>query len=245
MQRTIGTIAATAAVLAGGFAALTLATQLALLDQWDMQGVRWAVDHRTTALTTAAISVTDVGSAPCLVTVTAIATIAVSARRRSAAPAILGLATLGGIQLLVNLIKILAGRPRPDTALWLVDATGLSFPSGHAGSSTATFGLLAWLTCTITSDRRIRSAAWAGAAVIAVAIGLTRIYLGVHYPSDVLGGWLIGGLWLTVVTLTCRLHRHEIASGPPRSPAPTDPAQPGEPTDRLTNARSGTATPER
>ncbi|GAA1360640.1 phosphatase PAP2 family protein [Catellatospora chokoriensis] len=220
------TIAATAAVLAGGSAALTLATQLALLDPWDMRGVQWAVDHRTTAMTTAAISVTDVGSAPCLITVTAIATIAVSARRRSATPAALGLVVLGGIQLLVNLIKIMAGRPRPDTALWLVDVTGPSFPSGHAGSSTATLGLLAWLACTITSDRRIRSAAWTTAAAMAVAIGLTRVYLGVHYPSDVLGGWLIGGLWLTVVALACRVHRQKGASGLSRSPAPSAPLIP-------------------
>ncbi len=98
---------------------------------------------------------------------------------------------LGGT-LFTEVTKVLVARPRPP---WdhLVDARGLSFPSGHSLNSAATYGLLAvvaWRTARLPLLVR-RLAVVAGVAV-PFAVGLSRIALGVHYPSDVLGGWSAG-----------------------------------------------------
>lgn len=98
---------------------------------------------------------------------------------------------VAGTQAVVYGIKELVARARPPASASLVDAAGHAFPSAHAASSVALYGLLASLLL-----RRLDGRARVAAAVLTVAgvvvIGLTRIYLGAHYPSDVLAGWLVG-----------------------------------------------------
>src|SRR5204862_4889447 len=111
---------------------------------------------------------------------------------------------------------------RPNPPAQLVSATGFSFPSGHSASSLVGFGLLAWLTCMLTAHRTIWATAWLAAAFGTIAVGLSRMYLGVHYPTDVLGGWALGATWLAVVAVAARVWRM-------RTPAarPTPPGAPG------------------
>jgi undecaprenyl-diphosphatase len=105
------------------------------------------------------------------------------------------LAALAGWALSSSL-KALFARPRPRVVPHLDGAGWWSFPSGHAMESTVVLGLgVLLLTETMTSRAAIRWIRGLGIAVIA-AIGLSRVYLGVHYPSDVLGGWLAGGAWV-------------------------------------------------
>jgi len=115
---------------------------------------------------------------------------------------------LAGSQLLVVTIKLLVARPRPETIFAVLTAGGYSFPSGHATSSLAAFGILAWLTTTLTGHRPTQVIAWTAAGLLAAGIGLSRIYLGVHYLSDVLAAWTLGAGWLAAIitTLTTATH---------------------------------------
>lgn len=89
---------------------------------------------------------------------------------------------------LVNhLIKIVVKRPRPD--LMIVAETGYSFPSGHAMMSLALFGILIYFACRYIKNKPLKIFVVAGLIVLTILIGFSRIYLGVHYLSDVLAGF--------------------------------------------------------
>lgn len=106
--------------------------------------------------------------------------------------------TFLGSFLLNGVLKRLIHRPRPAGADAWLTAHSWSFPSGHAMNSLVAFGMVAWLLVVFrVHDRAGRAAVIAGCALLAVVIGLTRLYLGVHYLSDVLAGWAAGILWLS------------------------------------------------
>lgn len=110
--------------------------------------------------------------------------------------------------LVVDLIKGLVVRARPDLVPHLVDAHGYSFPSGHATSSAVVYLTLASLAGQVTPDRAARRYLLAVAVMLAGAIGCSRVYLGVHWPSDVIAGWSFGTLWaLGWWTATARARR--------------------------------------
>jgi undecaprenyl-diphosphatase len=107
-------------------------------------------------------------------------------RREAAAWIGVGAATVAAIELLKPLVM----RPRPELWPRLVVQGGSSFPSGHAIASAAFFPLLAWvLTC---RRPRLRPAALAVAVAMVLFVGIGRLYLGLHWPTDVLAGWCIG-----------------------------------------------------
>ncbi len=107
-------------------------------------------------------------------------------RRERAAWVVAGCTTL----LLTETIKLAVGRPRPGLWPWLVPVSGFAFPSGHAVASATFFPLLAWLI--LRSRPRWRKIAYAIGLVPAAYVGIGRLYLGVHWPTDVLGGWALG-----------------------------------------------------
>jgi membrane-associated phospholipid phosphatase len=110
-------------------------------------------------------------------------------------PAVRIAGTMAGAAILSAGTKVLVGRPRPVVALIVGRASGKSFPSGHALTSLVAAGRLVLLLWPASSTRQ-RLGLLAAAAVVVAAIGFSRLVLGVHFLSDVLGGWLIGGLWL-------------------------------------------------
>lgn len=95
----------------------------------------------------------------------------------------------------VALVKEHVGRARPDIVPQLVDVRELSFPSGHAASGAVVYLTLALLATRTVRERRVRAYLLACAAVLVAAIGISRVYLGVHWPTDVLAGWCFGTLW--------------------------------------------------
>jgi undecaprenyl-diphosphatase len=95
----------------------------------------------------------------------------------------------------VALAKGLVARPRPELTDHLVTISSASFPSGHAANSAIIYLTLATILMQIVEGRAARSYILAAAALLVVAIGCSRVYLGVHWPSDVLAGWSFGILW--------------------------------------------------
>ena len=126
------------------------------------------------------------------------------------------IASIGATQAIVYSLKGLVDRARPPASSALVDAAGHAFPSAHAASSVALYGLLALLVLR-RLEGRVRIVAAVLALVFLGSLGLTRVYLGAHYPSDVLAGWLVGGLvaaaaWRLGRGLSARLPRFAVAS---------------------------------
>lgn len=135
--------------------------------------------------------------------------------------AVVGAATLGGGQLVRYGLSLSIGRPRPPIADWARPASGFALPSGHTTTATLAAGLFC-LGLIRTARGAWRVTGVALAAGWAVAVGLTRIYLGVHWPTDVLGGWLLGGLLTVLATsLLVRPLNHDTpAAHPPRDHPP-------------------------
>lgn len=116
-------------------------------------------------------------------------------------------AAITGSTLLNELLKNIFHRPRPDVNQ-LIQETGYSFPSGHAMVGIAFFGAIAYLLWTFLPLRHTRWLMAAGFALVILAIGVSRVYLGVHYPSDIAGGYAAGGAWLTECIVFKRLIEH-------------------------------------
>lgn len=117
---------------------------------------------------------------------------------RRPAAILLVVAALGG-EALDEALKLLFARPRPAAFFGLAQPETYSFPSGHSMASCCFYGALAMIAAARARSRARRWAIWAGAAALIVCIGFSRIYLGVHYPSDVLGGYLAAVAWLALL----------------------------------------------
>ncbi len=104
--------------------------------------------------------------------------------------------TVAGAEVLDQLLKLMFHRPRPATFFSLAEPMGYSFPSGHALVSCAFFGGLAVFAAARTGSRARRCLYYGVAALLIAAIGFSRIYLGAHYPSDVVGGYAAAVVWL-------------------------------------------------
>ena len=142
----------------------------------------------------AARDVTSLGSIVILVIITLAAAGYLFLARRHLAAWLMLVAVFGGIAL-IELLKAAFARPRPDFILHTARVFTASFPSGHASLSAITYLTIGVLLARAQSSLRISLYFIALAAFLTVLIGVSRIYLGVHYPTDVLGGWCIGTAW--------------------------------------------------
>ncbi|AEA24245.1 phosphoesterase PA-phosphatase related protein [Pseudonocardia dioxanivorans CB1190] len=160
------------------------------------------LDVRTPDLTTAAVVVTTVGSTAAMAGLAAAACVLLWLRGHRRDVLFLAAATIGA-SALFRLLKALFDRARPPAATRLVTETNESLPSGHATMSLVVVGALVvvgWHAWGV----RTRVAVLTGATLWVLAVGATRLYLGVHWFSDVLAGWLVGATWLTVCVLVRR-----------------------------------------
>ncbi|CAN5719788.1 phosphatase PAP2 family protein [soil metagenome] len=142
--------------------------------------------------------ITSLGSVAVLGLVTLAVLGFLSLRRKSQAIGLVLGATLGG-QLLSSLLKHWIDRPRPEVVTPLMHASTASFPSGHAMLSAVVYLTLGALLARFLQSRELRLYVLFVSILLTLLVGLSRIYLGVHYPSDVLAGWSIGLAW----TLFC------------------------------------------
>jgi undecaprenyl-diphosphatase len=111
------------------------------------------------------------------------------------AAALLVLVSVAGGVTLSSLLKLGFERPRPDLVAHLVDVHTLSFPSGHAMVSAVTYLTLGALLAQVQARRRLKIYVLAVAVVLTLLIGVSRVYLGVHWPTDVVAGWCAGTAW--------------------------------------------------
>jgi undecaprenyl-diphosphatase len=165
----------------------------------DLAAVRDVAQHRTAGLTAMAHGLSWLGRSWVLLALAVIIT-AVRARRASRLALIL---VVVGALLLDNLAKALADRSRPPGA-HLEHVTSSSFPSGHATQSAAFAVGLCLILAVDGIGRRARALAWVLAAALVVAVAGSRVYLGVHYPTDVIAGIVLGGAWGAVAIAILR-----------------------------------------
>lgn len=195
---------------------------------------QWMVDHRSPALTSLAIFVTTIGSTVSM-TIIAVATIVFLLIKRHRGDAILVAVVAAGAGLLVRFGKATVGRERPPVEFRLVVETNESFPSGHALASAAILGVVLVVLLPFIRSPAVRVVVIVVVALFALAIGLSRLYLGVHWATDVIGGWVTGLAWL-VLCLTVRQVWPQTHGqpellvsepGPPATPAAGNPTGPG------------------
>lgn len=171
-----------AAALAGGPAFSTDVGLIHSLNDWRRGLV---------GVTMTAAVVTMFGGGFLLVPAALAAALYLAWRERMGAAAALLATTLGG-RLMIELAKLAIDRPRPVVGPYPVYVTSTSFPSGHAGNTMITYVALALFLAPRQRRRRVLTVAFIGSLVV----GATRPLLGVHWPTDIIGGWALGALWL-------------------------------------------------
>jgi membrane-associated phospholipid phosphatase len=170
----------------------------------DTHVTAWVVAHRTGWLTGLMRVVTWVGSTAVIIPLGLIAGGWFVQRRHEWRPLILLAATVSGAVALYDIVKHLVGRPRPPQAIWIGHFPAAAFPSGHATQTVAFYSVLAIIVGTGRSPRA-KLALWSAVVLIALVVGFSRIYLGAHWLTDVLGGYALGTFWAAVVVIVMLL----------------------------------------
>lgn len=120
--------------------------------------------------------------------------------QRRAGAAVLLVGTVIGSSSSMFWLKAMIGRPRPQVVPHLMEVTSMSYPSGHATMGITLYLALALLGgWAIGAGRAVHGYALTVATVVGLLVGVSRVALGVHYPSDVLGGWLLGAIWISLL----------------------------------------------
>ncbi len=201
------------AVVTTAFAVLTLAVRCSprpfAADLWLHE---WLRTHRTSGLTSLALAVTSTGNSTVLIP--AAFTAAFVAARGAVRPRLL-LSTSVAVVLVLGVgirldVSDLVARARPPQSDWAGYAHGYAFPSGHSTAAAMTAGLLVWVAATRLTGRT-RGIVVGLIVFWGVTVGLTRAYLGVHWPTDVLGAWLLAVAWLSIA----RASAHALAARHP------------------------------
>jgi membrane-associated phospholipid phosphatase len=186
---------ATVAVICSvAFATLGLRVRSGATQAFDLAVMRWMGAHQSKTLSYAADQLTHLGTGIVVLTVVGVTALLLwnTAHKHSAR---LLLAAVAGNIILNNVLKLLFDRPRPDVFVWQTTALSSSFPSGHAMSATVCYGTVAYLAARLQKHHWARVLTLGSAAILILLICMTRLYLGVHYPSDVIAGMLVGLAW--------------------------------------------------
>lgn len=219
---------ASIAAVVSGVACIILATMLVAFTPWPGRMDHWLlalmVHGRTSPQTAVAQFFTWLGSGPTVIAVAAmLAAVLWLGTRRMALPG----ALLGTVACAVGsetLMKLAVARPRPPVDVVIgVPSASYAFPSGHTTNGTAVYVMGALLLATMLRSTRLRAALLASAVVIALGIGWSRLYLGFHWLSDVLGGWLLAATVIAAATTMLAAWRGPAISGSePGDPSAAD-----------------------
>jgi undecaprenyl-diphosphatase len=202
-RRELGATCALLIVALGGTGFLAIAEDVAegetrALDLAILKALRVGGDPHALVgpkwLHIAAVDVTALGSVAVLGLVILLA-FALLASLRRWGEGLLLLAGAGGGLMISQALKRLFERERPDLVYRAVEAANASFPSGHAMMSAVVFLTLGVLAARFAGKRRVKVLAVVAAVLVSLLVGLSRVYLGVHWASDVLAGWCVGAAW--------------------------------------------------
>ncbi len=198
------------ALLLFGFAKLAsevIEGDTVAFDRYLLTALRSAADPSVPVgpkwLNTAMLDITALGGVSVLTVVTAIVIGYLLVAKKAATAFFVFVAVTGGAAA-STLLKMGYARPRPDLVSHLVQVNTTSFPSGHAMNSALVFLTLGALLARSVADRRLRVYFIAVAIALTLVIGCSRVFLGVHWPSDVLAGWMVGGAWAMLCSVVAR-----------------------------------------
>ena len=199
--------------------------------------LQWFGAHRAPTLDALMLEITSLGTGAVVTMIVGIAALFLWLNTHKHSALLLLVATLGGM-VLNNLLKAGFSRPRPAVITWATTATFYSFPSGHAMSATIVYSTVAYLAARLQRTHAARVAVMLTAAIIIALICVSRLYLGVHYPSDVAAGIIIGLAWAgfcmaTLEALQLYARRNAPQMLKEERPAPRDEAKPADETSEL------------
>ena len=203
--------------------------------------LRWVGAHRIPWLEAAMLELTFLGTGTVVLMIAGVAGLFLALTRQRMAAALLLWSTIGAI-LLNNILKSAFSRPRPELFTWGTHVRTTSFPSGHAMSAAAIYGTIAFLAARLARQRRTRIAIHAGAAIVVCLVAASRVYLGVHYPTDVAAGLLVGLAWSAFCTAALEtgqqlVQRRRRRSDPEEETSVAEVAQPAESSRSNTRSR--------
>ncbi len=168
---------------------------------FDVAVLQWLGAHHTKLLTAAAVELTYLGTGTVVLMIVGVAALFLWHTEHKHSARLL-LAAVAGNILLNGALKLVFHRPRPSVFAWQTVAVSSSFPSGHAMSATVCYGTVAYLVARLQKHHWSRVLTLGAAVLLILLICGTRLYLGVHYPSDVLAGILVGLAWASFCMAT-------------------------------------------
>jgi membrane-associated phospholipid phosphatase len=175
--------------------------------RFDVATMAWMASHATPVGFRIFSFITRLGDIPVMPVIGIVGAVVLWRQRHRLVLVCWCAAFVGGV--LVNrLLKHLIHRTRPVLAIERLHATSFSFPSGHTMAATIGYGMLAYVLATYWWPRGVRRRVlFLVAAMLAFAVGASRIYLGVHFPTDVIGGFAAGTAWLAICVTGTRIAR--------------------------------------
>jgi membrane-associated phospholipid phosphatase len=179
---------------------------------FDRAILAWIGSHHTGWLDRSAIELTALGSAVVLLVIGLALSVLLWHLGKQRYVALIWLASTGSL-VLNQTLKAAFGRSRPDVFEWLVDVGNLSFPSGHAMNSMVFYTVAAYSVGHVVGPGAARTWTYGLAALLIGMIGFTRMYLGVHYPSDVLAGFAVGYAWAILCAILTEAWARRAAGG--------------------------------
>lgn len=177
-----------------GFAELAEHVLAGGTQAFDVAVLQWLHLHQTPLLTQLMVEMTYLGTGTVVLTVVGVAALFLWHTAHKHSARLLLAATVGNI-ILNGALKLVYHRARPTVFEWQTVAVSSSFPSGHAMSATVVYGTVAYLLVRLQKHTWAKALTLSAAVLLILLICLTRLYLGVHYPSDVLGGIIVGLAW--------------------------------------------------
>jgi membrane-associated phospholipid phosphatase len=181
---------------------------------WDSQVTDWFVAQRTSTLDTVSAFGSDLGSTVTIVAIAVLAAVVLGIKHlwREVELVVVALTIEVSVFLLATLV---VDRARPDVPRLDVSPPTSSYPSGHTAAAIALYASLAIVVSSLMGNRFARVLAWTLALLLPIAVGLSRLYRGMHHPTDVLASVVLGAGALTIALLAARTSRAMIQSRPP------------------------------
>lgn len=190
--------------------------ELTAFDRWILDALRYPGEpHRAVGphwLSESMRDITALGGVTLLSVITVLSVLMLLGHKRKEQALVMAI-FVPLAQLSSGLFKNIYDRPRPSFAIFGDLPASMSFPSGHSTVATATYFLLAVIISSLEESRVMKALAFAFAGLLSLGIGFSRMYLGVHWPSDVIAGWCLGASWALIAAVVLRaLNKHAAKS---------------------------------